>query len=54
VYEYRVNEILRVAPTDVWVAGSTGQTTVSLQTCVGPNWSERLVVRGTLVGTSQV
>lgn len=54
VYEYRVSEILTVAPTDVWVAGSTGQSMVSLQTCVGPNWSERLVVRGTLVGTSQV
>lgn len=53
VYEYRVSEILTVAPTDVWVAQSTGQSMVSLQTCVGPNWSERLVVRGTLVGTSQ-
>lgn len=52
-YEYRVNEILRVNPTDVWVAQPTGQNIVSLQTCVGPNWSERLVVRGTLVGTSQ-
>lgn len=52
-YEYRVSEILRVAPTDVWVAQPTGQNTVSLQTCVGPGWSERLVVRGTLVGTSQ-
>ena len=52
-YEYQVSEILAVAPTDVWVTGSTGQTTVSLQTCVGPNWSQRLVVRGTLVGTSQ-
>lgn len=52
-YEYRVSEILTVAPTDVWVAQSTGQTMVSLQTCVGPNWSQRLVVRGTLVGSSQ-
>lgn len=52
-YEYQVSEILTVAPTDVWVAQSTGQSMVSLQTCVGPNWSERLVVRGTLVGTSQ-
>lgn len=53
VYEYQVSEILTVAPTDVWVVEPTGQTTVSLQTCVGPNWSQRLVVRGTLVGTSQ-
>ena len=52
-YEYQVSEILTVAPTDVWVVDPTGQTTVSLQTCVGPNWSQRLVVRGTLVGTSQ-
>lgn len=52
-YEYQVSEILRVAPTDVWVTQPTGQNVVSLQTCVGPNWSERLVVRGTLVGTSQ-
>lgn len=51
VYEYRVSEILTVAPTDVWVAQSTGQTSVSLQTCVGPGWSERLVVRGDLVNT---
>jgi sortase A len=53
IYEYRVSEILTVAPTDVWVVDPVGQSTVSLQTCVGPNWSERLVVRGTLVGTSQ-
>lgn len=52
-YEYQVSEILTVAPTDTWVAGPTGQDTVSLQTCVGPGWSERLVVRGTLVETSQ-
>lgn len=51
VYEYRVSEILTVAPTDVWVAQSTGQTSISLQTCVGPGWSERLVVRGNLVDT---
>lgn len=52
-YEYRVSEILTVAPTDVWVAQPTGQNMVSLQTCVGPGWSERLVVRGTLVGSTQ-
>ncbi len=53
VYEYQVGEILTVEPTDVWVVEPTGQTTVSLQTCVGPDWGQRLVVRGTLVGTSQ-
>lgn len=51
-YEYRVTEILTVAPTDVWVAQSTGQNMVSLQTCVGPGWSERLVVRAEMVGTT--
>lgn len=53
VYEYQVSEILTVTPYDLWVIEPTGETTVSLQTCVGPNWSQRLVVRGTLVGTSQ-
>jgi sortase A len=48
-YEYRVTEVLVVAPTDVWVAQPTGQNMVSLQTCVGPGWSERLVVRAVMV-----
>lgn len=48
-YEYRVTEILRVAPTEVWVTQPTGQNMVSLQTCVGPGWSERLVVRAVMV-----
>lgn len=48
-YEYRVTEVLTVAPTDVWVAQSTGTNMVSLQTCVGPGWSERLVVRAEMV-----
>lgn len=52
-YEYRVNEIMTVDPTDVWVTESIGESAVSLQTCVGPGWSKRMIVRGTLVGTSQ-
>ncbi len=49
-YTYQVTETLVVAPTDVWVADSIpGQTTVSLQTCTGPGWSERMIVRGVLV-----
>jgi sortase A len=49
-YTYQVTETLVVAPTDVWVADPIpGQTTVSLQTCTGPGWSERMIVRGVLV-----
>ena len=49
-YTYQVTETLVVAPTDVWVADPIpGQTTVSLQTCTGPGWSQRMVVRGVLV-----
>ena len=49
-YTYQVTETLVVAPTDVWVASPVpGQTTVSLQTCTGPGWSQRMIVRGVLV-----
>ncbi len=49
-YTYQVTETLVVAPTDVWVADPVpGQTTVSLQTCTGPGWSERMIIRGVLV-----
>lgn len=49
-YTYAVTETLVVAPTDVWVANPIpGQTTVSLQTCTGPGWSQRMIVRGVLV-----
>ena len=49
-YTYQVTETLVVAPTDVWVADPIpGQTTVSLQTCTGPGWSQRMIVRGVLV-----
>jgi sortase A len=49
-YTYQVTETLVVAPTDVWVTQPIlGQTTVSLQTCTGPGWSQRMIVRGVLI-----
>ena len=49
-YTYQVTETLVVAPTDVWVTQPIpGQTTVSLQTCTGLGWSQRMIVRGVLV-----
>ncbi|CAN5620211.1 hypothetical protein BH24ACT22_BH24ACT22_01250 [soil metagenome] len=49
-YTYQVTETLVVAPTDVWVADPVpGQTSVSLQTCTGPGWSQRMIVRGVMV-----
>lgn len=46
-YEYQVTEILNVTPYDTWVmAPEPGRDMVSLQTCVGPNYEQRLIVRG--------
>src|SRR5919107_4981048 len=46
-YVYRVTDILVVAPEDVGVADPVaGKSTVSLQTCTLPDFSQRLVVRG--------
>jgi sortase A len=46
-YVYEVTEIITVLPSDNWVTEPiAGKDMVSLQTCVGPGWSERLVVRG--------
>ena len=45
-YTYRVSEVLSVSPYDTWVAApEPGRDMVSLQTCSGPGWSERLIVR---------
>ncbi len=45
-YTYEVTNIVTVAPTDTWVTEPTvGKDMVSLQTCVGPGWSERMVVQ---------
>lgn len=55
IYRYQVSEILQVAPTDIWVTKPVeGRDIVSLQTCIerpgdlwtlGPNWTERFIVR---------
>ena len=46
-YTYEVTEILNVTPYDVWVtAPEAGRDMVSLQTCVGANYEQRLIVRG--------
>lgn len=51
-YEYEVTEVMTVMPTDTWVtAPEAGRDMISLQTCVGPGWSERLVVRADKVDT---
>ncbi len=44
---YEVTEILTVTPYDVWAtAPEPGRDMVSLQTCVGENYEQRLIVRG--------
>jgi sortase A len=49
-YVYTVTEVLTVSPYDTWVTAPVpGKTMVTLQTCTGPGWSQRLIVRGTLV-----
>ena len=60
VYTYRVSEFLQVTPYDTWVTEPVaGREMVSWQTCIedlddlftlGPNWSDRLVVRAVRVG----
>ncbi len=50
-YTYQVSNIVTVMPTDVWVTEPVaGKDIVSLQTCVGPGWSERMVVQAERVG----
>lgn len=45
-YTYEVTEVLNVTPYDVWVtAPEPGRDMVSLQTCVGENYEQRLIVR---------
>lgn len=49
-YTYRVTEQVVVGPEDVHVMDPVpGRSTVSLQTCTLPDYSERLIVRGDLV-----
>ncbi|CAN5907639.1 hypothetical protein BH23ACT11_BH23ACT11_28180 [soil metagenome] len=45
-HRYRVSEKLVVTPWDVWVTDPVkGRDLLSLQTCVGPNFSQRMIVR---------
>ncbi len=45
-YRYEVSEKLVVAPLDVWVTEPVrGRDLLTLQTCTGPNFSQRLIVR---------
>ena len=45
-YRYQVTNVVTVMPTDTWITEPVaGKDMVSLQTCVGPGWSERLVVQ---------
>lgn len=51
-YEYEVTEVMTVMPTDTWVTEpEAGRDMITLQTCVGPGWSERLVVRADKIDT---
>lgn len=45
-YRYRVTESFVASPEDSWVRSRVrGEDLLTLQTCVGPNFSERLIVR---------
>lgn len=52
-YTYEVSEVMTVTPSENWVtAPQEGRDIVSLQTCVGPNYEYRLIVRGDRVDVS--
>jgi sortase A len=45
-YRYRVTEVFEADPRDSWVMGQVrDRDMVTLQTCTGPNWERRLIVR---------
>lgn len=45
-YTYRVSDAFVVNPSDSWVMGQIrGRDMVTLQTCTGPGYSQRLIVR---------
>ena len=45
-YRYRVTETFKASPNDSWVMGQVrNRDMVTLQTCTGPNWERRLIVR---------
>jgi len=45
-YRYRVTEVFEADPGDSWVMGQVrDRDMLTLQTCTGPNWERRLIVR---------
>lgn len=43
---YRVSERFTVSPYDSWVMGQVrGRDMLTLQTCTGPNFEKRLIIR---------
>ena len=45
-YRYRVSEVFETDPEDSWVMGQVrDRDMLTLQTCTGPNWERRLIVR---------
>ena len=45
-YRYRVAEGFRAGPEDSWVTGQIpNRDMLTFQTCIGPNWERRLIVR---------
>jgi sortase A len=45
-YRYRVTEAFGADPEDSWVMGQVrDRDMITLQTCTGPNWERRLIVR---------
>lgn len=45
-FRYRVTEVFEAGPEDSWVMGQVrDRDMLTLQTCTGPNWSQRLIVR---------
>lgn len=45
-YRYRVSEAFETGPEDSWVMGQVrDRDMLTLQTCTGPNWERRLIVR---------
>ena len=45
-YRYRVTEVFEADPEDSWVMGQIrDRDMLTLQTCTGPNWERRLIVR---------
>lgn len=51
-YRYRVSEMFRADPNDSWVMGQVrGRDMLTLQTCTGPDFQQRLIVRADRIET---